>query len=403
MPKPRLSLWLSLWLSLSFSLTGCQPWYQREPLEIFYEDLLQIRLDIDWMNHLGEKPETMTALLAKDGDVFTNLRVTNEVDHIYYRLGEGSYKVLIFNYAFEDYATMRFEDKDSYSGITARANDLTDYMNGSWDRGVTYMHQPSQIGVAVDSFTITRDDIEKQLHFIDYRDRDKPDTISIVRRETVYDMTCNLNVYVRTTGINYMKSIVGSVTGLADGFNLSTSDRTTERGPVLLDSWIKEKGTQMEIHDRFLRTRAGDDEVIVINPDTLYLDDGKVHDWVCTSMPTFGLPFGDEDPTIRPLGTHMLTLHFTLLDGTVKTYQYDITRYLRYRDVKVDEASGDREHEAEMSLRLQLDLDVIVDLPLEYPVLPYVPDPEQPSGDASGFDATVNPWKENDPVDVDFK
>lgn len=388
------------------TFTACQPWYEREPLEIYYDGVAQVRIDVDWMNHLGERPELMTIMLTKDGDQFTDVRVTNEVDRAYYRLGEGTYNVMVFNYSYDDYSTMRFEDRDSYSRLTARSNDLRNYMNGEWDRGVVYMQNPGLIGVAVDTFTITKEDIESQRHFIDYRDREKPDTLSIVRRETVYDMTCNLNVYVRTTGLKYMKSLVGNVSGLADGFTLSSGHRTTEHGPILLNAWFKRTGTQMEMLDIFKRTRADEgnraDTTIVVNPDTLYQDDGQVHDWLCASVSTFGLPFGDEDPELRTPGTHLLTLCFTLLDGSKRTFVYDVSRYMRYRTNFIDGLSGSRGNDGRRSPRLQLDLDLIVDIPLDFPDLPYVPDPEEPSGPASGFDAIVDPWEENDPVDVYF-
>lgn len=382
---------------------SCQPWYEREPLEIYYDGVAQVRIDVDWMNHLGERPELMTIMLTKDGDEFTDVRVTHEVDSAFYRLGEGTYNVMVFNYSYDDYATMRFENRESYSRLKARSNDLRNYMNGEWDRGVTYMQHPGLIGVAVDTFTITQEDIEAQRHFIDYRDREKPDTLSIVRRETVYDMTCNLNVYVRTSGLKYMRSLVGNVSGLADGFILSSAHRTAENGPLLLDAWFKRTGTQMEMLDIFKRTRGEGtaDTTIVLNPDTLYQDDGLTHEWLCTSVSTFGLPFGDENPALRPPGTHILTLCFTLLDGSKRTFVYDVSRYLRYRGDYIDPLSGSRREEKRSPL-LQLDLDLIVDIPLDFPDLPYVPDPEEPSGPASSFDVIVDPWEPLDTIDVYF-
>ena len=53
---------------ISLALASC---YQRAPLEIYYQDMAQIRLEVDWLNHMEEKPSGMTVLLAKDGDTFT--------------------------------------------------------------------------------------------------------------------------------------------------------------------------------------------------------------------------------------------------------------------------------------------------------------------------------------------
>ena len=387
-------------------LAACQPWYDREPLEIYYDGVVQVRLDIDWMNHLGEYPESMTVLMAKDGDQISDVRLSNDVDRVYYRLGVGNYKVLVFNYSYDDYATMGFENRQSYERLTARANDLTGYFNGAWDRGITYMQKPGLIGVAVDTFNITQEDIDQQRHFIDYRDRDKPDTLAIVRRETVYDMTCVLNVYVRTSGLKYMKSLVGSISGMADGFNMASMERNKQYGPLLLDAWFHRTGTQVEMLEAFKRTRNAEvttkDTTIVINPDTTYQDDGRVHDWMCTRVSTFGLPSGDEDPTTRPEGTHVLTLCFTLLDGSKRTYIYDVSKFIRYRQDYYSDTSGNRDNTNDHLRSVQLDLDLIVDIPLDFPDLPYTPDPGDEGGDASGFDAIVDPWEKNDPIDITF-
>ena len=79
-------------LALLVLLLSCQPWYEREPLEVYYDGVAQVKFEIDWLNHMEEKPSGMTLLLAKDGDTFTTTRVSNNVDYVTMRLPAGNYK-----------------------------------------------------------------------------------------------------------------------------------------------------------------------------------------------------------------------------------------------------------------------------------------------------------------------
>ena len=385
-------------LLLIIVLAACQPWYEREPLEVYYDGVVQLRLDIDWLNHMEQKPSGMTVLLAKDGDTFTTSRVSNNVDNVSLRLPAGEYKVMVFNYAFDEYSTMDFSEQQSYNAVDARSLTLTSRMNEAWDRGVIYMMQPEVIGVAVDTFTISQDDIEAQRHFIDYRLRDQPDTLAIVRRETVYDMTCLLNIYVRVSGIKFMRSMIGSVSGMADGFYMSRSIRTSEHGPLLVDDWFRRVGTRAEVMSSFARTRADEPEAPA---DSLYPADDEVHEWMCARIPTFGMPYGRETAERRLPSDNILTLCFTLLDGTTRTFTYDVGKYIRRRyDIWGNGISGNRNNSYTLDPRIQLDLDLVIDNPLGYPDLPYVDDPGNSSGTASAFDVIVDPWVEGDTLDV---
>lgn len=388
---------LSPLLALLFLLVSCQPWYQREPLEVYYDGVAQLRLDIDWLNHMEEKPSGMTLLLAKDGDEFTTTRVSNNVDQVTMRLPAGSYKCMVVSYAFDEYASMTFQEQQSYSSVVARATDLTSRMNEAWDRGVVYMQTPELIGIATDTFSISQQDIEAQRHFVDYREREQPDTLAIVRRETVYDMTCLLNIYVRVSGLKFMRSVIGSITGMADGFYLSRTIRTAEHGPLLLNDWFRRLGTLQEVMEDFRRTRAPG--LPTTRADTIAIDDanddGEVHEWICMRVPTFGLPHTDKERTPR---SNILTLCFTMRDGSTRTYSYLVGNYIHYRDDRLD--NGERITEGGLSHSVQLDLDLVIDAPLDYPDLPYVDDPGNNSGTASAFDVIVDPWEEADTIDV---
>lgn len=373
-------------LGLLLSLASCQPWYYREPLETYYEDLAQFRLEVDWLNHMEEKPSGMTALLAQDGDAFTWQRITNNVDSMYLRLGVGEYKLLIFNHAFDEFPSMHFENQNSYSQVTARADNLTSRLNQAWDRGVIYMKIPDELGVAVDTIVVTQKEIDDNLHFIDYRERQEADTISIVRRETVYAMTCRLNIYVRVQGFKFMRSVEGSISGMADGCNLSSFRRTLESGPHFLDGWKHRVGTRQEIMEA-LRTKSD---------DPLPQSDTLTHDWITNSLLVFGLP-GEQPEELhtRDPKLNVLTLCFTLVDKTTHVYSFDVGNWFRYRDASLGGISGSR---GNLQNRI-LDLDLVIDLPQGMVDLPYAVDPGE-GGTASAFDVIVDDWEEGDIIDV---
>ena len=389
-------------LALLVLLLSCQPWYEREPLEVYYDGVAQVKFEIDWLNHMEEKPSGMTLLLAKDGDTFTTTRVSNNVDYVTMRLPAGNYKVMVISYAFDEYASMTFSDQESYNAVAARSNDLTTRINESWDRGVVYMMTPEVVGVATDTFTISEADIEAQRHFIDYREREKPDTLYILKRETVYEMTCLLNIFVQVSGLKFMRSVTGSISGMADGFYLSHTLRTTEHGPLLLDDWFRRIGSLKEVMAEFRRTRSP--SCLVTRGDTLSVsevaDDDEVHEWICMRVPTFGFPHGRETEADRVPRSNILTLCFTMLDGSTRTYSYEVGKHIHYRQDGYSDITGNRPTDGGLTASVQLDLDLVIDNSLGYPDLPYVDDPGSSSGTASAFDVIVDPWEEGDTIDI---
>lgn len=399
---------------LALLAVSCQPWYEREPLEVYYDNVTQVRLDINWLNHFEGKPEGMTVMMTKDGDVFSNslTRIKNDVDSVYYFLGPGTYRVVVFNDDMNYFQTMKFLNSESYSSCLTRS--VVDRVRSNrvreWDRNTTYMKQPEVIGVAVDSFTITEEDIEANRHFIDYRLRGIPDTFCIVRPLTVYDMTCRLNVFVRVNDLSRIRSVEGNISGMADGFVLTRIVRNAETGPLAMDSELWTGHSNKTLREVMnlpqyteQRTRAESDTILNLPFDSLYHDDGQPHDWVCVSIPTFGLPHGMENPENRPAGAQKLKLSFTLSDGTVYSpFTYDVSRYIRYRrNPALDIYTAGRwDDEVTLTENIQLDLDVVITAPMEYPVLPYTVAPGTQGPEFGGFDVYVDPWERGDEIDV---
>jgi hypothetical protein len=343
----------------SLLLNSCD----RRPLEVYYHNVAQVRIDVDWESRFGEVPTGMTMLLARDGDAVTNSRITHDVHSQTFQLEPATYKLLVFNLSSGEFGSMRFEDLGSHHNAAARAENITTRYTRAWDRGATYMTDPELIGCAVDTFAITEEMIEDYYTFVDYRQRGNiPDTAQFVFKEVVDPMITHLHAKVYVKGFDNMRSVEASITGMADGFWMSRVDRTQDPGTMLLDSWTA--------------TPNGSENT----------------GWITTTINTFGMPFGKEKKEDRAEEDNVLTLAFLLKDGTVKTFTYNVGKIMRY-----ETPTGDALTKAEI-LR-DIYVEIVLDDPIDSPDLPDV-DPD--SKNASGFDAHVDDWEDGGTIEVGF-
>ncbi len=337
----------------------------RRPLEVYFDKVVNVRLDVDWMTYFHEKPTGMTMLLYREDDGLLRSLTTNEVNTQVLRLEPDVYKLIIFNQSPDEFGSMRFENLASHYLAAARALPVTTRANRPWDLGEQYMADPEAIGVAVDTINITQEMTEDEyLQFVDYRQRNNiPDTIHYVFKETVNPMTTHLNVRVMVKGYQSMRSLEANISGMSDGFYMSRVDRTQETGKMILDTWT---ATPIE----------GEDNT----------------GWVTTSISTFGLPFGKEKAENREPEDNVLHMAFLLKDGTIKEFVYNVGKIMKYLT-----PSGDALTKEEV-LR-DIEVEIIIDDPIDCPDLPPV-DPSSDTG--AGFDAHVDDWEYGGTIDIGF-
>lgn len=381
--------WINIWLlSLACAFCACDPWVPFggfRPIETCYEGDVIVRLLPHW-EFLGEHPEVMTVLLAKDGDSITHTFVALNVDSFDVKLDAGSYKMLIMNEAYIDYFTMSFINKESYSEIAAESNVYDDLSYIMRKPAVTrsymatdYRIPPGVVGTAIDSFTITQAQIDSIRHYVPYTEMSTPDTLVMHMRDSIYDMTGKLNLYIRVDNLVSMNAMGASLTGMADGFYLTRAWRKETTAPEWFADWVYERGTAYDITGK---TTPGKN-------DTL--------DWMVCRSSTFGFPHGKELLTQRNDSDNVLTLYFRLHDQTIIAYKYDLSHYIQYSN-PVEKACQTPD-----SLRMpfipnaRLDMDIVIDEQFNYPVLPYVVD----SGKTSEFEViTVQPWEIGEEIEI---
>jgi hypothetical protein len=376
--------YFSLFTLLLTLTTACE----REPLELYYTGKASVIVDVDWESQFGEKPTGMTIMLAKDGDSITYTDVTNDVDRYEMELEPGTYKMLIFNLTTGEFGSMRFAKTKSYDEIYAYANQLqrtTDF----WDVNVAYMREPEAIGCVTDTFTVLPEMTDGEFRFVYYKDKIPNEFEGLQLKEVVEPMTTEMYIRVKIIGFKYMAAVIGSISGMADGFLLSQQWRRQQASYHLLDNWsvVKPSAT---------RGRAPTPPTAWTTRATRASDDStKSVGYIATTIRTFGLPHGRELSSQRDSTSNMLSLCFTLIDNRQIVFRYPVGKYIRYRSIDIDENIGGYFSKADVTLELDLLLEAPFFPDDVIPNLPYA----QPSG-TGAFDAEVAPWGDDEIIDV---
>ena len=344
-------------------VTACD----RYDIELYYKGKADVRVNVDWETRFGETPAGMTIMLAKDGDSITFTDISNSVDHYDFELEPGEYKMLIFNRTTGEFGSMRFFQMKSFNDAFAYAQQLqrtTEF----WDVNVAYMREPEHIGCVVDTFTVLPEMTDGNFRFVLWKNMKGDLRETHTLEETVEPMTTDLFVRVKVIGYKYMAGVIGNISGMADGFLLSQAWRRTQTGYHLLDAWSSA-------------------------PSPAESDSVRSVGYISTHINTFGLAHGRELLSQRDSTNNMLSLCFTLIDGTQHVFRYPVGKHIRYR--MADENGYFSKTDVTLELELLLEAPFFIDS--DVPNLPYA----QPSG-TGAFDAEVAPWGDEENIDVPF-
>lgn len=356
-------------LGLAVLLCACGPdaFLDRRDMYANVTRSPKIRLEVDWMSEFGERPTGMTVMMrGNGGNNFST--VTNSVDGIDLSLDADSYSTLIYNLSKDEFGSLDFNKADDYDSINVKLTPITLRSDEEWDKGVKYMREPEDIGLALDTITITDEMVNNYSAVIRQRlsdgyTGDRADTVMYVFHETAYPVISTLNVKVRVKGLSNATSVEGSISGMADGFYMSQLHATYGKGTHLLDNW---KGR---------------------------LDSSKSKDgYITTSIKTFGLPHGTEDVNNRDSTLNYLTLYFKLADGkTTRQFRYPVGNLFKYTN----------RNNTEINAMVSLVLDLTLEASDAKNPLPDLPDVQPEGGNSgTGFDARVDDWEDGGTSDV---
>ncbi len=293
---------------------------------------------------LHSKPSGMSVILYNKEAQPEFSDVDNNVDSILITSQQGTKHILLFNQSPSEFGSMHFNDMNCFDKacvvlqklkLRRRANDL-------WEENTPLMNEPEPLAVSADTITITKDMVRE----------------SFVNNKTYKVDVCpqlinyKFDIYVKIQGFENIRSVEGSISGLAEGCYLSSGEplHTT------ISQYLKS--------NNLVRTRQGDNSEIVNN-------------YIHFNINCFGLPTQKIKKENRKEHDNILKLHFLLRDGkTVFDYSKDVTMLIE-------------ENTTNRYLKLKIDKDI--------PNLPNV----SPGGETeSGFDAEVLNWEYGGEVEI---
>lgn len=357
---------LPLLLVLLLAVIGCE----RRPLEVHLQETVSVRIVVKWQVNFvelyGSTPNGMTVMVWGSKSTTPIIRTTNS-DHVTLKLEPDTYRMVIFNELMDDYAPyVGFFDVNSYDSISQRAAVYSaTRAGGQW----MYTPEDPRIAVAVDTFKVTPEMVlQDSTTFVPYEEYKENGYSSYKESEHVFEipetpwpMTVDLYVQLKFRNRHSIRSVNGTISGLAEGFYLSRIVRTTESGIIRFNP------------DYWDRNKFGDED------DNLGV--------MTTRLATYGMPFGKELIEERAPADNILNLDIELYNDSVIHRTFEVGKLIHYIKPTGEEARI-RYRQDLQHLRLIIELPDTIDLPY---VLP-------PGG--AGFDAVVDEWEDGGIFDI---
>ena len=361
---------------------------ERRPLEVIVGEKVRVRLVIDWRfyfttnfdeqisvgdneyidstayNYYGGVPNGMTVMLWGQN---TGDRIYQAVNGhtVSLNLRPDVYKLIVFSNTESEYLYMGLQDRESFDDVAMRLYRYTS-RSGSGD----YIWYPDPIGVAIDTFEITKEMVVQDTTvFMPYetyiggnyeRETVSEKYFEIPERAT--PMTVTLYIKAKVKHRQSMKSIEASISGMADGFYLSRINRTRETGTIELDP----NGWQFLTYGE-----ERDSMGLIVNKTA-----------------TFGLPYGKELLAERDSADNVLSFRITLANDSVQQCSFRVGKNITYLTPEGREAQV-RYRQDLHDLRLEIDLSDVIVMP-----------PIANARAGAGFDAVVVDWEDGGTIEV---
>lgn len=222
-----------LYLLGSVLLSLCATSCDRRELTYYMEAEIEIRAD--WSGaglDAGEAGNGATVIFYPKNGGMPKKVLMGDRTYGKARLTAGQYDVIVFNRSFEDFGSLAFRG-DYYSELEAYARHLETRMDPD-TRVVTRVIVSSPEKLAVDrmeGFTVTEDMLGNFSPSSPLRNRSaltSDETGNCALAFSPQCLTREVKVQVNVTGLNNIRSAVGTLTGVAESINLSTGKVSTE-------------------------------------------------------------------------------------------------------------------------------------------------------------------------------
>ena len=315
-----------------------------------------VRVDVDWSRFTRyETPTGMTLMLypqSSEGSVVTHL--TNTTSQAILTLPADRYHLLLFNQSPSEFGTISFQGLDKQETATVVAGEIKSRWYMARNDNEKVVAAPEWLGVGNYS------DAEVTQQMIDADVAATMNGNGVTRSGersiatiTPVNIVHTVNVKVHIKGIYNLRSVRGSLNGMAEGYRLTAMQPLSGKVTHLMEEWT-------------MKRDATDPTMGVIEG----------------SFTSFGLPSGHQSTAVE----NMLTLSMLLVDNkTVMEFTFNVGDKFTRRTT--DEDLG---QEAEVNLELYLEL---------YPDIT-LPDVAPEGGSSGGFDAKVDDWGDEEEFEI---
>lgn len=321
-----------------------------------HNTMARIKIPVDWTEFTKEKPTGMTVMAYPlDGNEPKTV-LTNDLRATKLSLEEGQYNILVFNQSTTEFGSFHFEGMEQYSTAKVLANPTTSRWYKSRSDEDRTISEPEWLAAGrMENLTVTQDMV-------------KGDTMVVIDTITPLNVVYTVNVRVHVKGIYNVRSARASLSGMAEGYDLSTGKPSSSSITQLLESWTL-------THD----------------------EDNPSNGVLSCEITSFGLPADHRNiPSENEFNLSLL-----LVDN--KT-QLDYTFEVGDKFVKEEEddasPGGSHHHSTSTDIDLPTTAEVELSLAVETQVETTLPDVKPEGGSAGGFDATVEDWGDEEHIDI---
>lgn len=239
-------------------LNGCE----HKELCMEHPHLVPVRVDAEW-DQFCELPMGMSVFFfPKDGSEMISVQ-SHTPHHASVRLAVNTYDVLVFNDLMDEFGNVKFRGMEHLSTAEAYACALHSQMRMKKSTDEPTVADPERLGIAiVRDFKVTQEMLEKYWHQRDMELPIEENVLTVYPENVVYVVDVKVHVH----GIQYVRSVESSLSGMSGGHLMDSGHRSSNRVTHLQTGW------------HTVSTSATDP------------NEGYLH----STFMSFGLPFGHE-------------------------------------------------------------------------------------------------------------
>ncbi len=307
------------------SLDGCEP---KGKL---------VRFEVDWSKFDKEVPTGMTLRVFPMNGGKPREVLTNDISSADFSLPPGRYSAFVFNQSASEFGTLEFRNMDSFE--TAEVIVLMEKLESTKER-----YGEQRIAMEPEWLAVGR--------VADFKvDEDKDTTIIPM---VPLNVVCKTTVKASLSGIYNLRSVRGTMTGMASTYLLGKDSLTMDTVTYAMNKWTKKV-------DQTDATKGV----------------------VSSYFYSFGLPSEHKDEPLQ----NLLNISTLLVDNkTQKDYRFEVGNRFEYGDDPMDDSSFGAHN---------ITLNVSVKVPESLPDVK----PAEDKTSGGGFDVDVEKW--GDPIDID--